>query len=326
MQLIHEDKALNHWEVFYRGGALATGPVGADGLYDQEVRDAWEQFFAMLPDGARLLDIGTGNGVIPLIAARLAERDGKRWQIDATDLASIEPERYAKGFSPQDTIRFHGGVGNEKLPFDANRFAAASGQFALEYGDVSASLKEIYRVLASDGRAQFVVHHRESVLLENAAIELQDAKLVLRRVKLYDKLENLLTLKAQTTPATVQLAADDVIAAIRELKAVYAERAALQPGAVRTLMVAIDAAQKLLKLRQSFAPGEAGKEARRAGSEMEAAHARLQDLVTHALDASGFDALKSTATAVGFAIDRAEPLFHARDNLIGWLLTLRKSA
>lgn len=313
---------MKHWEVFYRGGALATGPVGADGLYDQEVRAAWNVFFAPLADGSRILDIGTGNGIVPLIAAVQSAALGKHWSIDATDLAMIEPRRFVRGLEPYPEIAFRGGVANEQLPFDAATFAAVSGHFALEYGDVPASLKEVRRVLRPQGRAQFILHHRQSVLLQNAAIEMEDAKLVLRRIKLYNKLDHLLTLRKQTTPATVQTAADDVIGAIRELKTAYGERAALQPNAVRTLAVAIDAAQKLLKLRQELTPAQLRQEIARAREEMEAALARLNDLVDHALDESDFERARDAAAAAGFKTEHAVPLFHAVDHLIGWQLTL----
>ncbi len=317
---------MKHWEAFYRGGALATGPVGADGLYDQEVRAAWETFFAPLADGSRILDVGTGNGVVPLIAAMQAQSLNVQWAIDATDLAMIEPRRFVRGLAAYPAIVFRGGIANERLPFDAGTFNAITGHFALEYGDIAASLAEAHRVLAPDGRAQFILHHRQSVLLQNAAIEMLDAKLVLRRVKLYDKLDHLLTLRPQTTPATVQAAADDMIGAIRELKAAYAERAMLAPDAVRTLAVAIDAAQKLLKLRQELTPAQLGNEVARAREEMEAALARLNDLVEHALDDNGFENAKAAAVSAGFQVQHASPLFHAVDHLIGWQLKLVRAS
>ena len=64
--------SLEQWETYYRGGAIATCPMGPDGDYDLEVRQAWVEFFSTLPEGARILDVGTGNGVVALIAAETA--------------------------------------------------------------------------------------------------------------------------------------------------------------------------------------------------------------------------------------------------------------
>ncbi len=63
---------LDHWAAYYRGGALVSCPVNAGLNYDQDVRDAWVRFFSSLPDGARILDIGTGNGAVALIAKEMA--------------------------------------------------------------------------------------------------------------------------------------------------------------------------------------------------------------------------------------------------------------
>ena len=86
--------SLEQWETYYRGGAISTCPTARDGGYDLEVREAWVEFFTPLPDGARILDIGTGNGVVPLIAADTAAALGRRWEIHGADLAQIDPPRH----------------------------------------------------------------------------------------------------------------------------------------------------------------------------------------------------------------------------------------
>ena len=56
--------SVEHWETYYRGGGLVTCPTGPDGNYSLEIRDAWVEFYTDVPDGARVLDVGTGNGAI----------------------------------------------------------------------------------------------------------------------------------------------------------------------------------------------------------------------------------------------------------------------
>ncbi len=84
-----------HWESYYRG-ALVSCPMGLEPNYTGEVRDAWVTFFATLPDGARVLDVGTGNGAVALIARETAGTLGRRFEVHGVDLAQIDPTRHVK--------------------------------------------------------------------------------------------------------------------------------------------------------------------------------------------------------------------------------------
>jgi ubiquinone/menaquinone biosynthesis C-methylase UbiE len=139
--------SLEHWEAYYRTGALATCPTTPEGGYDQEVRDAWVEFFTDLPETASVLDIGTGNGVVPLIALETETTLGRRYEIHATDLARIDPKRNLRdGQKRLAGIEFHAGVATERLPFESSSFDAVSGHYALEYTQIDAAFAEIFRV------------------------------------------------------------------------------------------------------------------------------------------------------------------------------------
>jgi len=85
---------VEHWEAYYRGGAIATCPMGPGTCYTLELRELWIAFFASLADGARVLDLGTGNGAIVLLAKEAAASTGRRFEIHGADLASIDPARH----------------------------------------------------------------------------------------------------------------------------------------------------------------------------------------------------------------------------------------
>lgn len=314
--------SLEQWENYYRSGAIATCPTAVDGGYDLEVRQAWVAFFSTLPDGARLLDVGTGNGVIPLIAAETAASLGRRWEIHGSDLARIDPVAQVRdGAKRFAGITFHPGVGTEKLPFEAGHFDAVSGHYALEYTQTAAALAELHRVLKPGGDAQFVVHHADSILLRTAHASLRDSDLVFKETKLYRKLHKLVTME-QATPGVTERATNELRAAIQALK--QALPAARQAGGGRILTVALDATQKLLEARKTLRPELAGNEVDRAEADLRASTRRLHDLIEHARDAAAMEALQDEANAAGFTAIERLPQYHGGDNLVGWLLMMRR--
>ncbi|MDA0681394.1 MAG: hypothetical protein O2880_13775 [Proteobacteria bacterium] len=59
-----------------------------------EIGDRWIEIMGELPDGARILDVATGNGVLLASAATAAERVGKNYALIGVDLAEISPIHY----------------------------------------------------------------------------------------------------------------------------------------------------------------------------------------------------------------------------------------
>jgi len=314
--------SLEQWENYYRSGAIATCPTAVDGGYDLEVRQAWVSFFSTLPDGARLLDVGTGNGVIPLIASETAASLGRHWEIHGSDLARIDPVAQVRdGAIRFAAVTFHPGVGTEKLPFDDGYFNAVTGHYALEYTDTAAALAEIFRVLTPGGDAQFVVHHADSILLRTAQASLRESDLVFKETRLYRKLHALVTM-AEATPGVTERATAELRGAIRAVK--QALPAARQAGAGRVLTVALDATQKLLEARKTLPAEQAGQEVDRAEADLRASTHRLHDLIGHARDAAAMEALQAQAAAAGFTLIERLPQFHGGDNLVGWLLLMHR--
>lgn len=317
--------SLEQWETYYRGGLVATGPAGADGLYDLEVREAWEAFFVSLPAEARLLDIGTGNGVLPLMALDAAARRGARWQIDATDLARIDPVKHVgDGARRFAGVRFHPGVASEQLPFEDASFDAATGHYALEYSDTSRSVGELARVLKAGAEVQFVLHHTDSVLLQSARRSMAECDLVFKRTRLYRRLHRLVSAE-NPSPEVLRHAQDELTVAIRQVKQALGEAQALHAAGGRILAVALDATQKLLAARQSLRAQKVGLEVDRAEEELRTAWRRLNDLAVHALDEAAMQRVEAQAACAGFGLIERRPLLHNGGNLVGWLLSMRRT-
>ncbi len=311
--------SLEHWESYYRTGALATCPMGPAPGYTLELHDVWTDFFADLSDAARILDIGTGNGAIALIAKETAITHGRRYEVHGTDLAQIDPARDVRdGARLFAGIVFHACVPTEQLPFSPASFDAVSGQYALEYTVVETALGEIFRVLKSGGPAQFIVHHGDSIIVHNARESLEHAGLVLNETKIFRKLRRHLEAERRS-PAAARRTREELVAAVTHLR-----RAAGKATSALILHVTVDAVQKLLNARQRLSRATIDREIDHVETDVRASVRRLQDLVASAQSEEGIIRIKNTAESLGFIGCEARTQYYARENLVGWRLNLRK--
>ena len=311
--------SVEHWEAYYRGGAIATCPMGPSSTYTLELRDLWLGFFAGLDDGARILDVGTGNGAIALLAKEAATAAGKRFEIHGADLASIDPPRHVPdGPALFDGIVFHPGMPTERLGFADGSFDAVSGQYALEYTDVGKALGEVWRVLKSGGRALFVLHHEQSVLIRNARESLRHGALVLEDTRILRKLRRHATAERDSAAAARVTWAELSAAATR------LQQSAASSPSPHVLHVVLDGVQKLLGLRRQLTAAAFEREVDRFERDVRASVRRLQDLVDCAQTAGQMDAIVETARRIGFEGGPAGLQHHAGENLVGWRLELAR--
>jgi ubiquinone/menaquinone biosynthesis C-methylase UbiE len=309
----------SYWESYYRGGAIAACPTGPDGNYTLELREIWIEFFAALADRARLLDIGTGNGAIPLIARQTADSLKRSYEIHGADLARINPVRdVAGGAQLFAGIAFHPGVAAEELPFEDASFAAVSGQYALEYTDVPRSLAEIMRVLAPGAAARFLMHHAGSIVIERARASLRHADVVLSDTKVYRKVRRFLEAEKRS-PAGARRAWDELSGAMATLR----DTARSEPDR-RVIDVTLDAIPKLLDQRRSLAPAALEREIDAVENDLRYAGRRQNDLIEVALSDSAMAQCAERARAQGFVDVNYRAVNHAQHVLVGWLLCLRK--
>lgn len=312
--------SLEHWEAYYRSGALAACPTSADGDYGGELRTIWVDFFAALPGDARVLDVATGNGAVALIAAETAAGSGRQWDIHGSDKAAIDPRRdVADGSRRMAGIRFHPDTATEALPFEDASFDAVGGQFALEYSDVPAALAELHRVLRPRGHAQFVLHHADSAFARAARRAVEEAAL-LSTHEVYPRLRRLVAME-QGSATVVEAAAADLRAAIRALKARLPEARAAGGG--RVLEVALDAVQQLLTARKGGHSPKLAAEVDRAGAGLRASLARMEDLLSRASDRAGMEAIQGQAAAVGFGTIECLPVRQDGD-ILAWQLLMQR--
>jgi SAM-dependent methyltransferase len=171
-------KSIDAWTGYWRTGIGASCFDGPN----IEVRLAmiWDEFVDDLPDGARLLDLATGNGTVARICAARARLRKIRLQIDAVDAARIDPPKFAADPARLFAdIRFQGEVRLEALPFAGASIDAAVSQFGFEYADEEAAVAEVSRVLAPAGRLRLVMHARDGAVSRDIGGRLDRLRTVL---------------------------------------------------------------------------------------------------------------------------------------------------
>ena len=150
------------WTHYWREG-WAASCVPSSERAAREIRERWIRWLADLPDGSRLLDLGTGNGILLAHATAAAQRQGKRFSLTGVDLADIDPARWLSSLpAGLRQARFLGGVAAERLPLADRAFDAAVSQYGLEYADLEPALAEVERILAPGGRLLWLAHAEDS--------------------------------------------------------------------------------------------------------------------------------------------------------------------
>ena len=126
----------------------------------------WQDFFAVLGNGSRILDIATGNGIVLAHAGEAAARHGVTFDLTGIDLADIDPSRYLLVLPPGlGGATFLGKVPAENLPFPDACFDVAVSQYGLEYAEPERALAEAARVLTPGGRLRWLAHSVDSAVV-----------------------------------------------------------------------------------------------------------------------------------------------------------------
>jgi SAM-dependent methyltransferase len=315
--------SVKQWEQYYRTGAYATGPVGADGSYDLEVRALWQAYFSSLPEKSRVLDIGTGNGVIAGIAVEVSNQRQLGLEVHGSDLAQIQPMQDVPDAALRiQGVQFHPGVATESLPMAEEFFYAVSGHYALEYAEMKAALAQIHRVLRPGGRALFVLHHQDSVLVKNALDTIREGAYIISEVKLYGNLRELLSYQGKSADFAMKLS-EPLRQGIRDVKALLLQATPQSSG--QMARIALDATQKLMQMHGHIPSADLIKEVNRAEQELQDAIQRVRDLVGVAQSQADIDQLLSVSESLGFQCLSSAPLHHDVSNLVGWTLEFSKS-
>jgi SAM-dependent methyltransferase len=147
------------WAVNARGGGVDGGTGCLPRRWaaiESTQRSTWTEYAEAIPQGARVLDLATGDGRV--LAWLKAARDD-------LDLMGVDLSPTLPPAPPGISIR--SAIPMENLPFEDGAYDTVISQFGLEYGHTALVAAEIARVLKEDGRAAFIVHRGDGPILEH---------------------------------------------------------------------------------------------------------------------------------------------------------------
>lgn len=167
------------WREYWHADRPASC-VPADPATAQKIGAAWVEWFRALPDGTRILDVATGNGIVLALASVAAQEASRRFVLTGIDLAPIDPLAHLVRPTPGlRAARFVGGVAAEEMPFEAASFDVVVSQYGLEYAVLDPALREVHRVLAPGGRLRWLAHDADSDVVVQNAVQAEEVDFLL---------------------------------------------------------------------------------------------------------------------------------------------------
>ena len=303
------------WTRYWQSGTVTTFHGRFANNYDGVVRSQWHGIFDRLSAGARIVDLGTGNGAIAILAARYSDRRHRDFEITALDFADIDPERQLAGKVAArhlPRIRFLGRTRIERTKLPDSSIDLAMSQFGFEYAPADEAVAEVDRIVSrAGGFFAAMVHQADSAIVRQAKDVIAQVAICEQtglKGLIRDLHQRLDKLKKRSRDATKDNRAIALRTEINERLA-QLNRASDRfndPGPmtlfVRQLMSTFDpsvaaelSVERKLKMLQD------------AAAETEAYRMRMLDLVSCALDDAEIDALVSRLADAGFSIEQSQP-------------------
>jgi len=156
------------WSIYWQADNLDSCVTSWSIRDTEAISQLWQDFAAGLDADAKVLDLATGNGTVPL--ALLQGNDSLR--ITAVDKADIDPQRFLSSPGPLREVDFVGDTDICSLPYDAGSFDAVTSQFGIEYAPLNEAIGPVVSVLKTGGKLSFLMHHADSDVVKPARLKI----------------------------------------------------------------------------------------------------------------------------------------------------------
>lgn len=321
----------DQWSRYWRKSTITTFSRQFNANYDKEFAEFWNARFAALGDPARIVDLGTGNGAVALLAVQHADDHHRDFEVGGLDYADIRPVQDLAGVEDVagllGRIDFRSGVRMEDTGLAAASVDLLTSQYGYEYADTAAAAREAHRVLKPGGRIALILHHDRSSVVEMARDSIAQLRYAQHREKLGERVAALVKAMGESaSPAARRRLKFDkrVEAQRKKLNATLAridqhaprfrDPEALLGIMVPNLMNVFDA-HKDATLRERLAYLE------RNMAELTAFRDRMADLESAALSEQGIERVQRELETAGFEPGERGVVRYGRDRLLmGWTL------
>ena len=155
----------NHWSEYWRQGHTTSFGDALSGNYEGILQSVWEPTFSSLQTDFVAVDVGSGNGSVPLLLRESLSNSAKVGKVYGVDLAEVQLSENNKSENSTIEIELISNTACETLPFENESIDLYMSQFGFEYSSIESSLKEASRVLKRDGQFSIVFHHGNSMIL-----------------------------------------------------------------------------------------------------------------------------------------------------------------
>lgn len=181
-----------HWSNYWRDGLLTTFAMGHfQSGYGGQVADFWDRQFRDQPAGAVIVDLATGNGAILQLAARHFAGRGEDARIIGVDYADVRLPADPELRREMDGVELLGRTPMEETGLESGLADLVTSHFGLEYGDRDQAVAEAARLLHPGGRLALVLHHPGSAVVQQAATDSRQTRLILNEERFDRKVADL---------------------------------------------------------------------------------------------------------------------------------------
>ena len=325
---------MQHWTEYWKNtNALNSFAEGKQGQgYQKEVASFWSQQFSEIDSNSKVVDLGTGNGAVAVLAQQFSHDKKLGWQVFGLDAADIDPNQLTikdkETKQHLNNIQFIANTPIEKSPFQSGTIDAFISQFAFEYSNLEQSLNQCMDCLKPGGIITMFCHHPESHISKDSLIGEGVLKYILQESPAFLQTDLLLDTARQQTKAKKMHdwprnpKRQAITTTLHWVFSQLTEKFSGNSDAEYWCKSTISQIANILKQIGSIHPAELKKHLEKLYHNLEAHRSRLQDQNMASLSEKRINQIKEYCKANGLALNIEE--LNIEDKLFAYHLSLKK--